>query len=144
VPLSCTKIMRLLIYYDNFMNVYSLWPISYCAEVKNAWRYASIPQYIFMVWWLVQHRDNFTLPLRHHVTIAWCIQRLPNRETTEQTDSFCAVWTQCVWVTVWRLQRSRGHWTGGFSTSEDCVSMSGTSNNCKIRRKSDKVQFCPL
>jgi hypothetical protein len=33
------------------------------AEVKNAWRYTSTPQYV-MVWCLVKHRDNFTLS--HH------------------------------------------------------------------------------
>jgi hypothetical protein len=30
------------------------------AEVKNAWSYASTPQYVFMAWCLVKHRDNFT------------------------------------------------------------------------------------
>jgi hypothetical protein len=30
------------------------------AEVKNAWSYTSILQYIFMAWCLIKHRDNFT------------------------------------------------------------------------------------
>jgi hypothetical protein len=30
------------------------------AEVKNAWSYTSTPQYVFMEWCLVKHRDNFT------------------------------------------------------------------------------------
>jgi hypothetical protein len=30
------------------------------ADVKNAWSYTSIPQYVFMAWCLVKHRDNFT------------------------------------------------------------------------------------
>jgi hypothetical protein len=30
------------------------------AEVKNAWSYTSTPQYVFMVWCLVKHRENFT------------------------------------------------------------------------------------
>jgi hypothetical protein len=30
------------------------------AEVKNAWSYTSTPQYIFMAWCLIKHRDNFT------------------------------------------------------------------------------------
>jgi hypothetical protein len=30
------------------------------AEVKNAWNYTSTPQYVFMVWCLFKHRDNFT------------------------------------------------------------------------------------
>jgi hypothetical protein len=29
------------------------------AEVKNAWGYTSTPQYVFMAWCLVKHRDNF-------------------------------------------------------------------------------------
>jgi hypothetical protein len=30
------------------------------AEVKNAWSCISTPQYVFMAWCLVKHRDNFT------------------------------------------------------------------------------------
>jgi hypothetical protein len=30
------------------------------AEVKNARNYTSTPQYVFMAWCLVKHRDNFT------------------------------------------------------------------------------------
>jgi hypothetical protein len=33
------------------------------AEVQNTWSYASTPQYIFMAWRLVKHRDNFTFLL---------------------------------------------------------------------------------
>jgi hypothetical protein len=36
------------------------------AYVKNAWSYTSTPQYVFMAWWLVKHRDfafNFTFTL---------------------------------------------------------------------------------
>jgi hypothetical protein len=29
------------------------------SEVKNAWNYTSTPQYAFMAWCLVKHRDNF-------------------------------------------------------------------------------------
>jgi hypothetical protein len=31
------------------------------AEVRNVWSYTSTPQYVFMVWCLVKHRDNFFL-----------------------------------------------------------------------------------
>jgi hypothetical protein len=31
------------------------------AEVKNGWSYTSTPQYAFMTWYLVKHRDNFTI-----------------------------------------------------------------------------------
>jgi hypothetical protein len=30
------------------------------AEVKNAWSYTFTLQYVFMLWCLVKHRDNFT------------------------------------------------------------------------------------
>jgi hypothetical protein len=30
------------------------------AEVKNAWSLPPLPQYAFMAWCLVKHRDNFT------------------------------------------------------------------------------------
>jgi len=29
------------------------------AEIKNAWSYIFTPPYIFMVWCLIKHRDNF-------------------------------------------------------------------------------------
>jgi hypothetical protein len=29
------------------------------AEFENAWSYTSTPQYVFMAWCLVKHRDNF-------------------------------------------------------------------------------------
>jgi hypothetical protein len=32
---------------------------------KNAWSYTSTPQYIFMAWCLVKHRDNFTFTFTH-------------------------------------------------------------------------------
>jgi hypothetical protein len=33
----------------------------YSAEVKNAWSYTLTPQYVFMAWCLVKHRDSFTV-----------------------------------------------------------------------------------
>jgi hypothetical protein len=30
------------------------------AEVKKAWSYTSNPEYVFMAWSLVKHRNNFT------------------------------------------------------------------------------------
>jgi hypothetical protein len=39
------------------------------AEVKNAWSYTSTPQYVFMAWCLVKHRDNFTFNLYLYITV---------------------------------------------------------------------------
>jgi hypothetical protein len=36
------------------------------AEIKNAWRYTSNHQYVFMTWCLVKHRDNFTFTCYFH------------------------------------------------------------------------------
>jgi hypothetical protein len=33
------------------------------AEVKNVWSYTSTPQYVFMAWCLLKHKDNFTFTL---------------------------------------------------------------------------------
>jgi hypothetical protein len=33
------------------------------ADVKNARSYTCTPQYVFMAWYLVKHRDNFTFAL---------------------------------------------------------------------------------
>jgi hypothetical protein len=33
------------------------------AEIKNVWSISPLPQYVFMVWCLVKHRDNFTFYL---------------------------------------------------------------------------------
>jgi hypothetical protein len=30
------------------------------AEVKNVWSYTSTPQYVFVAWCLVKHKDYFT------------------------------------------------------------------------------------
>jgi hypothetical protein len=35
------------------------------AEVKNAWSYTSTPQYVFMAWWSVKYRNNFTVLYIH-------------------------------------------------------------------------------
>jgi hypothetical protein len=34
------------------------------SELKNTWSYTSTPPYVFMAWYLVKNRDNFTLPYR--------------------------------------------------------------------------------
>jgi hypothetical protein len=41
------------------------------AEVDNAWSYTSTPQYVFMAWCLVKHRDNFTLTISGEVYKLW-------------------------------------------------------------------------
>jgi hypothetical protein len=39
------------------------------ADVKNAWSFISTPQYVFMAWCLVKHRDNFTFTYRRNIQI---------------------------------------------------------------------------
>jgi hypothetical protein len=79
------------------------------AEVKDVWSYTSTPQYVFMAWCLVNHRDNFafTLGSRLEDQVCWrcrlivlrnllsCIigenqiitgsGRLPSQDDTEET-----------------------------------------------------------
>jgi hypothetical protein len=43
------------------------------AEVNNAWSYTSTPPYVFMAWYLVKHRDNFTF---HLLSIKRCNHRV--------------------------------------------------------------------
>jgi hypothetical protein len=38
------------------------------AKVRNAWNYTSTPQYAFMAWWLVKHKENFTFALQYKRT----------------------------------------------------------------------------
>jgi len=40
---------------------------------KNEWSYTSTPQYVFIAWCLVKHRDNFTFNF-----IRGCIQKFPD------------------------------------------------------------------
>jgi len=51
------------------------------AEVKNAWRHTLLPQYAFMAWCLVKHRDNFTFTLAFNVN---------GLEAKERTLSQCS------------------------------------------------------
>jgi hypothetical protein len=39
------------------------------AEVKNAWIYTSAPQYVFVAWCLVKHRDDFTFTFTLFIAI---------------------------------------------------------------------------
>jgi hypothetical protein len=39
------------------------------AAVKNVWSYTSTPQYVFMAWCLVKHRDSFTFTLLNEIFI---------------------------------------------------------------------------
>jgi hypothetical protein len=47
-------------------------------DVKNAWSYTFTPQYVFIAWCLVKHRDNFTfyltpnrLPKSSSIEVRW-------------------------------------------------------------------------
>jgi hypothetical protein len=40
------------------------------AEIKNAWKYIPpLPQYVFMAWFLVKHRDSFTFSFYLSITL---------------------------------------------------------------------------
>jgi len=46
------------------------------AKVNNAWSYTSTSPYIFMVWYLVKHRDNFTFTIAELHVISILIVRV--------------------------------------------------------------------
>jgi hypothetical protein len=50
---------------------------------KNAWSYTFTPQYVFMAWYLVKHRDNFTFTLPY----LW-INPVPHNKTAVDIDHF--------------------------------------------------------
>jgi hypothetical protein len=45
------------------------------AEVRNAWSYTPIPPYVFMAWYVVKHRDNFTFYVKIVLSLsfAYCV-----------------------------------------------------------------------
>jgi len=45
------------------------------AEVKNTWSYTFTPQYVFMVWCLVKHRDNYFCLNDMFRTLDTCVAR---------------------------------------------------------------------
>jgi hypothetical protein len=50
----------------------------YSAEVKNAWSYTSTPQYVFMAWCLVKHRDKFTFTFNSSQYLKIRIKMVPD------------------------------------------------------------------
>jgi hypothetical protein len=42
---------------------------SFSAEIMNAWSYTSTPPHVFMAWYLIKHRDNFTCVSYFHGNI---------------------------------------------------------------------------
>jgi len=47
------------------------------AEVKNAWRYTYIPQYVFKAWCLLKHREKVTFLLNFHIPNKYLKVTLP-------------------------------------------------------------------
>jgi hypothetical protein len=58
------------------------------AEVKNAWSYTSIPQYVIVVWCLVKHRDNFTFTLQV-IGTSHIIRKVLQSETWSLSGGVC-------------------------------------------------------
>jgi hypothetical protein len=79
------------------------------AEVKNGGSCTSIPQYVFMAWYLVKHRDNFTF-------ILVCSSSWPNRKEARHCEFFTklfSIYRCCVsywsYISVPRLGRISNH-----------------------------------
>jgi hypothetical protein len=91
-----------------------------CTEVKNALSYTSTPQYVFMAWCLVKHRDNFPLLLPFSSSlyisvplslIAWWLRVLLLHVTCPQClwhySCVCLYKKQVVPISIFCLQRNR-------------------------------------
>jgi len=72
-------------------------------EVKNSWSYTSTPQYVFIAWCLVKHRDNFTITVYLRISLilvfaAVCTNPLIYELITNAVcngAAFPATWTSC-------------------------------------------------
>jgi hypothetical protein len=73
------------------------------AEVKNAWSYTSTPQYVFMTWYLVKNRDNFTfyIYLYHLGAI------IPSLRYFKTCAQIVICWTCVLKTTLWRCMEWR-------------------------------------
>jgi hypothetical protein len=63
------------------------------SKVKNACSYTSTPQYIFMAWCLVKHRDNFTFTFYREELRTWqvCVdffQEVPGLNISQVASYF--------------------------------------------------------
>jgi hypothetical protein len=63
------------------------------AEVKNAWSYTCTPQYVFMAWCLVKHRDNFTFYLYTFMISLKAKER--DVKLYKHSVSGCPLWEDC-------------------------------------------------
>jgi hypothetical protein len=61
------------------------------AEVKNAWSYTSTPQYVFMAWCLLKHRNDFKLLVLHTYTVA-SLPMTPPRSNAPLISNTTASW----------------------------------------------------
>jgi hypothetical protein len=62
-------------------------------EVRNAWRYTSTPQYVFMAWCLVKHRDNFTFTFTE-----WFFSAFWRWDMNTDFGCFLCVYFQSKWL----------------------------------------------
>jgi hypothetical protein len=49
----------------------AVWRQPLMSMVKNAWNYTYIPPYVFLVWWPIKHRKNFTFCLIYGLLISF-------------------------------------------------------------------------
>jgi hypothetical protein len=79
-------------------------PIS-SAKVKNVWHYTSTPQYVFMAWCLVKHRDSFNFTFYENISsiksihLSYC----PNKTSvfwSPPNTTIHSPWTVAEWPAI--------------------------------------------
>jgi hypothetical protein len=66
------------------------------AKVKNTWSYTSTPQYVFMAWCLVKHRDNFTFNFVLVFPEVYVRSTIPEKNRNELSLTVDKIRAECV------------------------------------------------
>jgi hypothetical protein len=78
-------------------------------EVKNVWRSSSTPQHVFMVWYLIKHRDSFTFRLDSYLKWMYISNNAFGAHFATRYIHMVKVWRRtksvvgCVWQFVNKL-----------------------------------------
>jgi hypothetical protein len=103
------------------------------AEINNAWKCTSTPQYVFMVWCLVKHRDNFIFTF--YVSLVLICVRF--EISTAMEIQVVVLWVITLCSDVLSAYRHFGAWCYLHLQGEDRCN---TTTICKLIRFSVRPQ----
>jgi hypothetical protein len=84
------------------------------AKVKNVWSYTSTPQYFFMAWCLVKHRDNFTFTFTFYLLLSIFFTSLPSvlwQNTVIKMDLCTVLWDTLLKSLCYQVTSSSKYYT---------------------------------